>query len=50
MGTQHKGLLIFLTTDLNFQIAESILDYTKFLIELDKKKRQLEHDAKQRGI
>ncbi len=31
-------------------MAESILDYVKYLIVLDKKKRQLEHDAKQRGI
>lgn len=31
-------------------MAESILDYTQYLIILDKKKKQLEHDARQRGI
>ena len=46
----HKGLEMFLQTDLNFELAESILEYTRYLNEIDKKKRQLEADAKQRGI
>ena len=32
------------------ELCESILDYCKFLIKLDKKKLQLEQDAKLRGI
>lgn len=50
MGKQHPGLLAFLTQDLNFELAESIFDYTRYLIVLDRKKKQLEHDAKARGI
>lgn len=46
----HKGLEMFLQTDLNFELAESILDYTRYLNSIDKKKKQLEQDAKQRGI
>jgi len=41
---------MFLQTDLNFELAESILDYTRYLNSIDKKKKQLEQDAKQRGI
>ena len=32
------------------ELCEAILDYCKFLIKLDKKKTQLEQDAKLRGI
>lgn len=35
---------------MSFQLAESILDYTSYLIILDSKKRQLETDARCRGI
>ena len=35
---------------LNFELAESIFDYVRFLVGLDKKKKQLESDAKARGI
>jgi hypothetical protein len=49
-GTPHRGLETFIETELNFSIAESILDYTRYLISLEKKKMQLEHDAKIRGI
>ena len=49
-GTPHRGLEAFIEMNLNFEIAESILDYTRYLIILDKKKWQLEHDAKVRGI
>ena len=38
----HKGLEMFLQSDLNFELAESILDYTRYLNSIDKKKRQLE--------
>lgn len=50
MGKQHPGLLAFLTQDLNFELAESIFEYVRYLIVLDKKKKQLEQDAKARGI
>ena len=35
----HRGLELFLQTELNFELAESILDYTRYLNEIDKKKR-----------
>jgi hypothetical protein len=46
----HKGLEAFIQTELNFELAASILDYTQYLIVLDSKKKQLEQDARQRGI
>ena len=49
-GTPHRAFEAFIQTELNYLLAESILDYTRYLIELDSKKKQLEHDAKQRGI
>jgi len=38
-GTPHRGLEAFIPNELNFELAESILDYTRYLIMLDKKKR-----------
>lgn len=49
-GTPHRGLEAFIQTELNFELAASILDYTQYLIVLDSKKKQLEQDARQRGI
>ena len=45
-----RGFEHFVTTPLCTELCESILDYCKYLIKLDKKKKQLEHDAKLRKI
>ena len=45
-----RGLEHFANSKLCISLCESILDYCKYLIKLDKKKKQLEEDAKLRGI
>lgn len=45
-----RGFEQFVTTPLCHDMCESILDYCKYLIKLDKKKKQLELDAKLRKI
>lgn len=45
-----RGFDHFVNTPLCCELCESILDYCKYLIKLDKKKQQLEKDAKLRGI
>ena len=40
----------FVSTPLCLELCESILDYCKYLIKLDKKKQQLEKDARLRKI
>ena len=49
-GTPHKALEAFIQSELCAELAEAILDYTAWLILLDRKKKQLESDAKSRGI
>ena len=45
-----RGFEYFVGTPLCRDLCESILDYIKYLIKLDQKKRQLEQDAKLRNI
>ena len=45
-----RGFEYFVTTPLCVELCTSILDYCKYLIKLDKKKKSLEEDAKLRGI
>ena len=45
-----RGFEQFVSTPLCTDLCESILDYCKYLIKLDKKKRQLEQDARLRKI
>ena len=45
-----RGFEHFVNQPLCHQLCESILDYCKYLIKLDKKKVQLEEDAKLRKI
>ena len=45
-----RGFEYFVSTPLCVELCTSILDYCKYLIKLDKKKRLLEEDAKLRGI
>ena len=45
-----RGFEQFVQTRLCIELCESILDYCKYLIKLDKKKQQLEQDAKLRRI
>lgn len=40
----------FVHSDLCFQFCESIYDYCKYLIKLDRKKQELEADARRRRI
>ena len=49
-GTPHRALEAFIQSELCAELAEAILDYTTYLILLDRKKKQLEADAKSRGI
>ena len=49
-GVLPRGFEAFVNMPLCVKMAESILDYCKFLIKLDTKKKQLEQDAKLRGI
>lgn len=37
-GQPHRDLEAFIVTELNYELAESILDYVRYLIELDRKK------------
>ena len=45
-----KGFEKFLRTELCKELCESILDYCKYLIKLDKKKKELEADAIKRKL
>lgn len=45
-----RGFEHFVTTPLCQHLCESILEYCKYLLKLDFKKKQLEKDAKLRGI
>ena len=45
-----RGFEHFVTTPLCRNLCESILEYCKYLIKLDVKKKQLEKDAKLRRI
>ena len=45
-----KGFEAFVNSPLCKEMCESILDYCKYLHKLDKKKKQLENDAKMRSI
>ena len=45
-----KGFEKFVSSPLCKELVESILDYCKYLLKLDKKRKQLEEDAKLRGI
>ena len=37
-------------SDLCYEFCETILDYCKYLLKLDKKKKELEEDARKRRI
>ena len=45
-----KKFVDFIKTNLCRELCESILDYCKYLIKLDKKKTELEADAKKRKL
>ena len=45
-----RGFEHFVHSALCLELCESILDYCKYLVKLDGKKKQLEEDAKLRGI
>ena len=49
-GNLPRGFEHFVSTPLCRELLESILDYTKYLLKLDKKKNSLEGDAKLRGV
>ena len=45
-----KGFERFIQSELGKDLGESILDYCKYLIKLDKKKKELEADALKRNL
>ena len=45
-----KGFEGFVNSALCKELCDAVLDYCKYLMKLDKKKKQLETDAKLRGI
>ena len=49
-GGLPRGFEHFISTPLCNELCDSILDYCKYLIKLEKKKTQLEADAKLRKI
>ena len=45
-----EGFEEFVHSDLCYEFCETILDYCKYLLKLDKKKKELEEDARKRRI